>query len=422
MKILILYTSVMRLGGVETLIPRMAKVLNRLGHEVTVLLTDDEAQRNAAEDSPLGQLRKDARVILSETRFPFALPKLRQVEWEDYDILFTFDSSTLILTFLVQQFFQPRAKVVVGCYHSKEFCSCVPRKRFMHKLSERAFRAMPRENILFMNHSFREEHARCMKENLSACPVIPLPVDTDRFADSPRRAKRGKFVSIGRLTNFKTYNWTMLDTLLELDQLGEHGEYHLYGEGEKQADIERMIVEKGLSDRVFLHGSLPYSQFSNVLEDAFCFVGMGTAAIEAAACGVPVLSGVDSVPGPHSYGFLHETADGNIGEIRDEPPTHRFSEELKRLFDAAPEEYAEVEAASRKIAQTYSANAVMTRIVDAMMLAGPFSFRISPSWSWLCKLDSMRWKVAVALGVPDPSTERYQTYVKASSEKPVVFL
>jgi hypothetical protein len=43
-----------------------------------------------------------------------------------------------------------------------------------------------------------------------------------------------------------------------------------------------------------------------VLRDAWLFVGSGTALIEAAACGIPALVGIESEPSPVSYGFLHD--------------------------------------------------------------------------------------------------------------------
>jgi hypothetical protein len=60
-------------------------------------------------------------------------------------------------------------------------------------------------------------------------------------------------------------------------------------------------------------GTLPYSKFGMAVSSSDLFVGMGTAALEAAGMGVPTICCVDQMEDA-CYGFLHEAPQDAIGE------------------------------------------------------------------------------------------------------------
>ena len=83
-------------------------------------------------------------------------------------------------------------------------------------------------------------------------------------------------------------------------------EYHVYGDGDQLRRLEELKRTLPGGERIVLHGPVAYDRIAGVLRDAWMFVGSGTALIEAAACGIPALIGIESEPGPMSYGFLHD--------------------------------------------------------------------------------------------------------------------
>ena len=72
-------------------------------------------------------------------------------------------------------------------------------------------------------------------------------------------------------------------------------QYYIYGKGKAKAELENMITENQLENQVHLCGYV--NDTREVLKDADCFVfpsvreGLGMAALEAMACGVPLIVG-----------------------------------------------------------------------------------------------------------------------------------
>lgn len=116
----------------------------------------------------------------------------------------------------------------------------------------------------------------------------------------------------------------------------------LVGDGELRQQLETLVAELGLSERVRFHGSLPEPEVAALLERADLFVlpsivaadgqmeGLPVALIEALACGLPAvstrLSGIPELIHDGETGVLAEPADaGDLARV------------LARLLGGRPE-------------------------------------------------------------------------------------
>ena len=138
---------------------------------------------------------------------------------------------------------------------------------------------------------------------------LPPPGDTDRFrpAPPPDLGDRRRVVAVGRFVAQKG-----LDTLLQawrrvLDRMpgpAAPPELVLVGDGPERARLEALVVRLGLAAGVRLTGAVPRTQVIVELQRANVFAlpmrtrlaglnpeGLGLAALEAAACGLPVVVG-----------------------------------------------------------------------------------------------------------------------------------
>jgi hypothetical protein len=216
-------------------------------------------------------------------------------------------------------------------------------------------------SLLFFSEVARDRLASRYGLDLSKCPLLPIGIDLQRLrVRAAERARRCKVVSIGRITEFKTYNVQFLEAVAALRRRGILIEYHIYGDGPAADKVRRRIDELGLQSAVQLHGNLEYSKFPEAIADAGLFVGSGTALIEAAACGVPALIGIESQADDFSYGFLHEMPGLAYHEQGIDHPQARFAEHVARLVQLGEAEYGAVCTASVRKAQTYS----IGRLVD----------------------------------------------------------
>jgi glycosyltransferase involved in cell wall biosynthesis len=170
--------------------------------------------------------------------------------------------------------------------------------------------------IFFMNEECRSSHAAKWKMRLKNSRVIPLPIDEieplwRRHDPDPARPLR--VISVGRLVDFKAYNRgvakivrSCLDSSIELA-------WDIYGYGPEEPLVRARIEAFEVRDNVRLMGPLEYADFTRTVSEYDLFVGMGTAAAEAAMVGVPTICAAINEE-EKTHGFLNEIPFGNLGE------------------------------------------------------------------------------------------------------------
>jgi len=247
------------------------------------------------------------------------------------------------------------------------------------KLSRQAFiKLVPAQSMLFMNEPTRAFNERLFGVSLQASQVFPLPIE-DRGLRSAS-PKRYKIVSIGRLTAFKTYNLYMIDIVHSLRRQGWEVSWEVYGSGELEDEMRRRIAENDLADRISLHGNVEYTRMGEVLQDAYAFVGMGTALVEAAYFGIPSIPAID-LADAYTYGYFHQLPGHAVGERLAEAPGVAIERLLADLFGLGEAEYRQACLRTRQAAGKFSIDAVCGTFaahLDRLALAdelGPLSAR-----------------------------------------------
>jgi glycosyltransferase involved in cell wall biosynthesis len=404
--ILFVYTNLSQLGGIETLIVRLSRRLHALGHRVTILV---QAKAAAGGNDPalIEEVLQFAEVRLIHGWFRQAPGCLRDLDLHNVDYLYACESNSLLLATVIQAACAPAARIVAGIYHSREYGTRQKVKRYRQRLVEDIFAKMPAQNLFFMNEACAREHTDSVGRDFGDSPIIPLAIDAGRFASNCRRPDRNRIVSVGRITDFKTYNFTMLEAIRDLRARGRRVQYHVYGDGEQLPLLKQRVRECGLEECVTLHGPLPYGDFGAVMADAGVFVGMGTALLEAAACGVPALVAPESIKRPVTYGFLHELQGYNIGEYVAEATEYKLADKIGALMDLDPAAYEESCARSRARADDFSIEAVTDRLLACLEETVPFSYRITVAMRLRDELDLWQWRTLRALGVEDPYKSRF---------------
>lgn len=131
---------------------------------------------------------------------------------------------------------------------------------------------------------------------------VPNGIDTNRFRfDAAIRNEvrkelglDGKFVigNIGRLCYQKNQDF-LLDVFSEVVRCRPESRLLLIGEGEAEADLRRKAARLGISDAVIFYGTSSHIEQLLWAMDVFAFPsrfeGLGIAAVEAQAVGLPVL-------------------------------------------------------------------------------------------------------------------------------------
>lgn len=172
-----------------------------------------------------------------------------------------------------------------------------------------AFRALimvEKASIAFSDHVIIANHiwektltARSVKQE--KCTTMLNYPDLSIFYKRPRTRNDDKFIVIYP----GSINWHQgVDIAVRAFALIKYhapeAEFHIYGDGPMRAEIQKLITELGVQDRVFLRGSLPSEQIAAVManadlgvvpkrNDSFGGDAFSTKILEFMALGVPVV-------------------------------------------------------------------------------------------------------------------------------------
>lgn len=123
--------------------------------------------------------------------------------------------------------------------------------------------------------------------------VIPRGVDTERFADSRSEREPGRVVTVGRLVPQKGHD-TLVRAVGEARDRGVFVRLDIVGEGPLQTEIERLVRELKIEDRVHLLGAQsdvrPSIAAAAVFALASRWEGQSNAVLEAMAMGSAVVA------------------------------------------------------------------------------------------------------------------------------------
>jgi glycosyltransferase involved in cell wall biosynthesis len=355
------------MGGVETLLVRLAREFSSRGVCVRVLLL-----LRAGDEGLLNELRCCATVRYldefvhlptfgSERLALLAgfLPLKQDAVFallEGIDHVHFTESLTMTLCARLLAAARRAMRVTGGVYYQYEYAYPDRGRRYFTSVMARQFAFHAGAgSMFFFSEAARQGLGATLGRDLSACPALPIGIDLKRArVRCSAAARRTKVVSVGRITSFKTYNLHFLAAVAQMRRRGMPLEYHIYGEGPATPEVRRRIDQLGLAAHVHLHGHLDYSRFPETIADAGLFVGSGTALIEAAACGVPALIGIELQPDDLSYGFLHEMTGLAYHEQGIDHPKAPFIDHVERLLSLDADDYRTVCEASVRKARTYA--------------------------------------------------------------------
>jgi glycosyltransferase involved in cell wall biosynthesis len=130
---------------------------------------------------------------------------------------------------------------------------------------------------------------------------LPLGIDTGRFFPSEPDRPVGPtlngcpaLISVGSLTPVKGHP-VLVDAVAQLSKEFRDVHLHLVGDGPLGHQLQRRSQSLGIEHSVTLHGAVPHHDLPDFYRSADLFVSssrhesQGLAALEAAACGCPVL-------------------------------------------------------------------------------------------------------------------------------------
>jgi glycosyltransferase involved in cell wall biosynthesis len=355
-KVLLLYNGAFVFGGIETLLCRMSRWFIRNGWDVDVIV-----QRSQLLE---GHVAPEARVF--ETGVPLsdlfdpsqlrAFLETRRIE--GVDVIFAYCQMTMVVGAFARHFVRNERCVSFAA-------NFVP--RYFEQFEGRNFHPYALIFRYALKWAYRKETRLAMCSNYigqlrdylgdeESATFWPLPVSAAPYLGRARRPRMGRIVSVGRLEPMKEYNLYMPRIIRELADQGLPVEWHVYGKGEYENEMQAAISRYDVGKSVFLHGALDYSRLPEVFDDAYVFVGMGTSLIEAAMSGVPNLMAYPYDREGLTHGPLHKL---DFEDLDKPNPRLSVLDELIRILRLSPDEYARESRMTQEYAMRFSEDAVM---------------------------------------------------------------
>jgi len=213
-------------------------------------------------------------------------------------------------------------------------------------------RRMERDNLRAGGILPLSEHTRVMLDSIAGEPVcgnvLPMPIDCQFFQPDPVRVRKGRIGFAGRLDDPRKNVGLLIDAVARLINSGASASAVLVG-GKLDPACEAKIQRWGLAEHIECFDYVPREQLRALLQSLDVFVvpshqeGLCISALEAMACGCPVIS--TRCGGPQEFvrdgetGFL---VDFDIAAMTD--AIHRVSHDRElrsRLSQAARQMVAE---------------------------------------------------------------------------------
>ena len=388
----------LQVGGIETFYCRLAESYDRKEFKFRFLLL---CEPHECDVELLARLRKSAqvnfyseyviaplKVIAAKLPIPLKMligrSSLACKELVD-DVEFVHATEGLGIL-LAQEIFgsiEKNIKINVGFYHQKEFSWGRGGKLpYFERINRKLLKSLNSKNLAFFNEGVAVTVCGETGHDLSQVNVFPLGINVvqGKYKESFSENRKLKIISIGRLTNFKTYNFWMIDVVEKLASRGYDVTYDVYGRG----DIEEQVNEKVRASNapVFLKGTLKYSEFSRIVPEYDLFVGSGTAIIEASALGVPAIVGIESILQPETYGYFSDIPGFTYNELGLDIPlvdVGQLIEEFSILSEVAK---FELGAKHQQKAELFSMERCVLNFMHLFNVTESLSIT-SSSYSWL---------------------------------------
>lgn len=365
MKLLFVYNS-FTLGGIETLILRLAKELKEDKHEVSVLFFSGKDNFNF---DLLAELCEYASVYywndlitipgylktkhpLLRLQFKITNKELLEKVIHEVNYIHAPDTYSLLFALKISRF-NTKIPVSTGVYHINEYLINDFASHYFGRKILEALKLLGPKNILFFNEISREVYAKEIDPDFVNSIVAPIGVQLSDYEGVVLGRRNTRIVSIGRLTAWKTYNYFMIEVIYELKKLGYDFFYHSYGNGEKLNELNEIVQKYNLEKQVFFHPSVNYDLFKETISDSLLFIGAGTALIEASAAGVPALIGIENCDEAVTFGFLQDTSTYSYQERQLHYKKSRILDNILKLYEGTDEEYAKVCEESKNRAKDF---------------------------------------------------------------------
>lgn len=281
-------------GGLGIHVHSLSREQAALGHDVTVLTSDHGDRSLPREEERSGYTVKRHREFFKPLDNSIAPGIARTLlsEDEQFDVVHAhsqlFFSTNLTA---VLNNFKDAPLIVTNHGLMSQTAPRWLQRLFLPTVARYTFEAA--DCVLCYTDVDRE---RLLERNIDATvSIVSNGVDCKTFFPDETVDRKFQVLFVGRLKPDKGAG-TVVDAFSELDERYDSLTLKMVGEGPQREELERVVGERGLTDRVSFEGAVAYDRMPQLYNESEVFVlpslseGMPRTVLEALACGVPAVT------------------------------------------------------------------------------------------------------------------------------------
>ena len=341
--------SSLQKGGAQRVLVNLANTFYKKGYKVTIVtqyLEKNEYMIEEGIERVLSEISSDEITGNRITNFYRRFQKLRRI-WKELnpEVIVSFIGKNNLMSIITSRFLNIPVVVSVRGEPHEEYPS-----NLLWKIT----------NILFAHADGVILQTGMCKATFSAkvqkrAVILQNPVN-EKFIRPYYDGKREDLiVSIGRLDSNKNHR-LLIEAFSDIAARYSSYKVAIYGDGESRKDLEKLIADRNLEEKVLLPGIT--DEVEHILETSKIFAltsnteGMPNALIEAMVMGVPGIATDCPCGGPREL-----ITDGENGFLISVNGRAELAEKLKLLIDDE-ELYKKVSLNARKLADKLNPTAV----------------------------------------------------------------
>jgi glycosyltransferase involved in cell wall biosynthesis len=295
-------------GGAQRVLISFAAQLDRAAFAPVLIVFEETGPWQALVTSDLPV------VALKRARLRSALPGLlRRLRLERPDVIVSALAYVNFGVLALRPFLSGRPRIVVREANTPRYHSAAPIGRLLYRLGYRLLYPWA-DCVVCPANCIAEELTELFGVAERQIVLLPNPVDESvlrKAADPPRRRPGSglRFVAVGRLTEQKGYDRLLPD----FSRLPKDAHLTIFGAGEQHSALVAQAAALGLAQRVAFAGfdpqPAPWLAGADALLLPSRWEGLPNAALEALACGTPVIAS------PEAGGIAEIAANAEAGAV-----------------------------------------------------------------------------------------------------------
>lgn len=351
----LVYKDMDEYGGIQSILIRLSEFLSKKGYPVILANVQGrllQSEKLNADIIPFKE--KNAHLNISRIVASRSGINVNVISFDPASA-----AVGLMTSIVLSNKFDKQVKFGVGVFHPRDFFR-EQEKKHMHVLNFLLARVLREGQVFFMNGACKKSHERFFRRSMSKSIITPVPLDHRSKRWKPNLDYPIKICSVGRVVPFKAYNFSAPEILKSIQTKGFAVTWDVYGHGTHEEELVRSIEKSGV-EKFNFRGQLPLARFDEIVSEYDVFVGMGTAAVQAAQLGVPTIVAMDQEEN-RTYGYLSQVPFGNVGEIEEKIPTKNIEDELIKYLKMSSEERVELSKSCWAAASKYDVDSFVSSL------------------------------------------------------------